>query len=350
MNERERQDRSRDNYDPNAPSGPQNWEDFADQVDDRYARNGGLDELVAVLGGEYDRDAAEAARQCGRLNDLCAGALRDAYFDARAAGASFDEGLLAALGIACWNHARRLGGEPDMVGEVRKARDGSRPPFGSIASAWGFALETSYLTLGAGPLGSVIAETSELARAVGRAAERVGRARGVAWDGADVGGFLPIEWMASSPTHVGGSGAKNEGAITLREDVVASIARAVPAQDRLGLELVVLGEEQRVPRAREQGNRFRSRAQFERVRLTMRDAARVVWAVEQEAWKRGHDGAVEPQSEEAIRKRIERAKDALQLELERRELIPAPPPRPVRSSPERPASHLRTSLFAEGWS
>jgi hypothetical protein len=167
--------------------------------------------------------------------------------------------------------------------------------------------------------------------------------------GGDVGGFLPVEWMASSPTHAGGSSAKGEGAVLLRADVNAAIARAVPKEDRYGLELVLLGEERRVPRAREQGNKFRSHGQYERVRLTMREAAALVRAHALHRLERGYEGASEPASEEAIKKRIGRAKDALQEELERRGLVPAPRPRPIRAE-SATSGPKRISAFAEGWS
>lgn len=321
------------------------WETFAHEIPDRYARSGDLQERLAILDYELDAAITEQVAHVGRLDTLCKVTLKRAWEEASYA---FDQALIGGLTIATWNAARRAAGLPEMAVNVALAPDGSRPPFASMASAWAFMESSSGKTLGAGPLTSVVAETSSLALAMGRAAEVRGRARGKDYQGGDVGGFLPVEWMASSPTHAGGSSAKNEDRILMAGDVRRALERSVDESDRGLLEDVVLGVEQRVPAARMVGERRKKVVQYETVRLTYRQAARAEWERRHDPSPRREYTAEElAESEEAIRERIGRAKKAFQKELERCKLVPMQVERATRPPPARPQ---RVSAFAEGWS
>lgn len=300
----------------------QNWEDLAHAVDDRYARCGGLAELVDELDATFDTASANDTRRIEALDNYVKGQLKEAW---EAAAGLFEKALLGGLAIAVWDGNRRRHGEAAIP--IGRASDGSRPPFGSMAAAWAFAEEARGVAIGAGPISTVVAETSELALARGRAAERAGRDRG------DAGGFIPMEWMASSPTHVGGSSAKNETRVILRDDVLMALERSVEDADVPLLFLVVLGEQQRVPAKRALGDKSddRARPQFERVRLTYKEAAR-------RSKERG-----DTDSEEAICQRIKRARSAFRSALEVRKLIPTMPVRAPRA--EREAARRPTNRF-----
>lgn len=281
----------------------QNWEAIAHEVDDRYARCGGLAELIDELDQRYDVTASDELKRITRQDEFLKTDFKEAYLSPHGI---FEHEMLWALAVAVWNGVRRSSGYSEMAVSTPKARDGSKPPFGSMRAAWSFAEEARGVRIGIGPLSTAVAETSELAIAIGRAEERRGRDRGTA------GGFIPIEWMASSPTHVGSSSAKNEDSVVMRDDVLTALERSVDERDVSLLALVVLGEFQRVPSKRSLGDKSdeRARPQFERVRLTHKEAAR-------RARERG-----DTDSEEAIKQRIGRAKDAFRRALEERRLIP----------------------------
>jgi len=301
----------------------QNWEAFAHDVDDRYARCGDLAEKIAAMDEQLDVVRERELTRTGTLDDLVKTKLRDAW---AAATGLFEKALLGGLAIAVWNGVRRASGFGEMTVSVGRALDGSKPPFASITGALAFAEAARGTSIGAGPISSVIAETSDVALAMGRAVERQGRDRG------DAGGFLPVEWMASSPTRAGASAAKNEDRVLLRDDVLMALDRSVDDRDIPLLYLVLLGEFQRVPAARALGDRSVKVPQYERVRLTMREAAR-------RAKERGDE-----ESEEAIKQRIGRAKDSFRRALEARKLIPIAPTRLTK-----PARQRAAPASAFGW-
>lgn len=303
----------------------QNWEAFVGDIDDRYARHGGLEDRCAELDVELERARHGQMRWITAFNTKIIDRLISAVRETE----GFEREVFFALAIALWDCVRSNGGQPEMM--VGRHHVKRTTPFRTMRGALRWLDEHGSIGLGVGPLSTVVAETADSAHRERVRAAVLGRPRGRA------GGFLPMEFMASSPTHVGGSRAKNEDRVLMRNDLKMALA-VVPPEDRELLCWVVVGREVRVPKDRMLGDRSRGwKPQWEMEELSMRQAAELAQTL-------GDTDSVE-----AIRQRLKRAKAALQDELVRRKLI-EPTHGRRRAAREASAYQPVTSSFAGDWS
>lgn len=287
------------------PAGPQSWEAFADTVPERYARHGGLEQLVERLDRELDARSAAALRTIRILGqDLQRAAQRALQTrcakcrtrrapcaECRRRCDPFFAVVVGALVVGCYDLTRRMAGAPEMA-VARLQRPAGAPPFGSLTAALAFWLgRDAQLGKGGGPpavaegLDEAVAATIAVARRPGR-------------------GFLRV-----APSRSSSGRAQGEATVLL----VLEIDRAVQASGLNDLELwlvaaTTVGESTGRARRRRQGGVEEA--------LVVRRVGELV-----EAWNARTGDHV---AARGLAKVLARVRGDLELALVARELIPRP--------------------------
>lgn len=320
------------------------WEEYADRIEG-YARADGLALWEQAEVERFNREHAEVMSWMTAVDRD----LRSAAIKALGPNPSVIwTHLIGAIVIATWDAARRAAGEPDLCvgGSTRMRQDYPCSSLGNAMAVYeGGMPSLGRMTASVQDGGSDKQNDPLFERWRGYQVERArmlnnGRSTGHDAEGKRRGGFLPVEFTPAVQTKTGTSRAPNEGAAVLFLSVDAAFDEAwsqfvaselaegndlerqwpgvsiegVRISERLLLSHVAYGDwvtvssRERVGGEKGKGGRGRNQRKLER--MTM--GAMAAWAIE-----RG-----DPDSVQAIIKRVQRYRTCLENALRKRELIP----------------------------